>query len=94
MRIKIPLVITIDIADSAAEVSVIDSHILDKSVNQLYLSTRSTHGLAQVGVKTIGELLDLPPKVLLKNKNVGIKSIREIQRCIKDVVGVMWGEKV
>ncbi len=49
------------------------------SIEELNLSTRSHNCLAAVGIKTIGQLLEVSDKELLKIKNLGLKALNEIK---------------
>lgn len=52
--------------------------ILCQSINILNLSVRSSNCLSNKGIETIGQLIRISPEDLLKIKNFGRKSLREI----------------
>ncbi len=59
--------------------------LLDKSVEELELSVRSSNCLRAAEIKTIGELVQKTEGEMLKFRNFGRKSLKEIQ----DILGEM-----
>ena len=62
------------------------SENIDKSatVEELELSTRITNALRNADIDTIEKLMETPKEDLVKLKNMGAKSISDIERKIKD----------
>lgn len=56
----------------------------DLSFEELYLSVRTYNCVKDAGIKTIGELAEFGPIRLLRIKNFGIKSLREVMLVLKD----------
>ncbi len=59
--------------------------LLDKSVEELELSVRSSNCLRAAEIKTIGDLVRKSEAEMLKFRNFGRKSLKEIQ----DILGEM-----
>ena len=59
--------------------------LLDKSVEELELSVRSSNCLRAAEIKTIGDLVQKSEPEMLKFRNFGRKSLKEIQ----DILGEM-----
>lgn len=59
----------------------IDPRLLD-SIDNLELSTRSSNCLKSRNIKTIGDLIRFSEFDLLKTKNLGHKSLREIKKAL------------
>jgi DNA-directed RNA polymerase subunit alpha len=59
--------------------------LLDKSVEELELSVRSSNCLRAAEIKTIGDLVQKSEQEMLKYRNFGRKSLKEIQ----DILGEM-----
>lgn len=59
---------------------------IDKNalVEELELSTRITNALKNAGIDTVGKLLETPKDGLVKLKNMGAKSISDIEEKLKD----------
>jgi DNA-directed RNA polymerase subunit alpha len=59
---------------------------IDKSatVEELELSTRITNALRNAGIDTVGKLLETPKEELVKLKNMGAKSISDIEEQLKE----------
>jgi len=59
---------------------------IDKSalVEELELSTRITNALRNAGIDTVGKLLETPKEDLVKLKNMGAKSISDIEEQLKE----------
>jgi len=58
---------------------------LERSVEELELSVRSSNCLKQADIKTIGDLVQKSEPEMLKYRNFGRKSLKEIQ----DILGEM-----
>src|SRR5262249_59932411 len=58
---------------------------LERSVEELELSVRSSNCLKQADIKTIGDLVQKSEAEMLKYRNFGRKSLKEIQ----DILGEM-----
>ncbi len=59
--------------------------LLEKSVEELELSVRSANCLRAAEIKTIGDLVQKPESAMLKYRNFGRKSLKEIS----DILGEM-----
>ena len=59
--------------------------LLDKSVEELELSVRSSNCLRAAEIKNIGDLVQKSEPEMLKYRNFGRKSLKEIQ----DILGEM-----
>ena len=59
--------------------------LLEKSVEELELSVRSSNCLRAAEIKTIGDLVQKSEAEMLKYRNFGRKSLKEIQ----DILGTM-----
>ena len=59
---------------------------IDKSalVEELELSTRITNALRNANIDTVGKLLETPKEELVKLKNMGAKSISDIEEQLKE----------
>jgi DNA-directed RNA polymerase subunit alpha len=66
---------------------------LDKSVEELELSVRSSNCLRAAEIKTIGELVQKPEAEMLKFRNFGRKSLKEIQDILAEM-GLHFGMDV
>jgi DNA-directed RNA polymerase subunit alpha len=53
-------------------------------VEELELSTRITNALRNAGIDTVGKLLETPKEDLVKLKNMGAKSISDIEERLKE----------
>jgi DNA-directed RNA polymerase subunit alpha len=69
----------------AVENEVLQNENLYRSVDELELSVRSANCLQNANIKLIGELVQKTEAEMLKTKNFGRKSLREI----KDILAVM-----
>jgi DNA-directed RNA polymerase subunit alpha len=58
---------------------------LDRSVEELELSVRSSNCLRQADIKTIGDLVQKSEPEMLKYRNFGRKSLKEIQDVLSDM---------
>ena len=57
--------------------------ILNRSVDELELSVRSSNCLTSANIRTIGELVQKSEGEMLRQRNFGRKSLREIQEILK-----------
>ncbi len=64
--------------------------LLDKSVEELELSVRSSNCLRAAEIKTIGDLVQKSEPEMLKYRNFGRKSLKEIQDILSDM-GLAFG---
>jgi len=64
--------------------------LLEKSVEELELSVRSANCLRAAGIRTIGELVQKAESAMLKYRNFGRKSLKEISD-ILDEMGLQFG---
>jgi DNA-directed RNA polymerase subunit alpha len=69
----------------AVESEILQNENLYRSVDELELSVRSANCLQNANIKLIGELVQKTEAEMLKTKNFGRKSLREI----KDILSVM-----
>lgn len=53
-------------------------------IEELELSTRITNSLKNAGVNTVGQLIETPKEELVKLKNMGAKSISDIEERLKE----------
>ncbi len=67
--------------------------MLDKSVEELELSVRSSNCLRAAEIKTIGDLVQKTEGEMLKYRNFGRKSLKEIQDILGDM-GIAFGMDV
>src|ERR1700682_473792 len=58
-------------------------HNLDRSVNELELSTRAFHCLKRANIRTIRELTAASELDLLRRKNLGSKTLEEIKSVLR-----------
>jgi DNA-directed RNA polymerase subunit alpha len=58
---------------------------LDRSVEELELSVRSSNCLRQADIKSIGDLVQKSEPEMLKYRNFGRKSLKEIQDVLTDM---------
>lgn len=85
----VPFVEYIKISQMKAEEQLIRLSIPDEKYNmpveQLDLSVRTMNCLRRSGISTVGELISKKPKELLKLRNFGQKSFREIEERLKEL---------
>ncbi|TMQ68258.1 MAG: DNA-directed RNA polymerase subunit alpha [Candidatus Eisenbacteria bacterium] len=67
--------------------------LLDKSVEELELSVRSSNCLRAAEIKTIGDLVQKSEPEMLKYRNFGRKSLKEIQDILSEM-GLSFGMEV
>ena len=82
----------IDLSESAkvAEVMVEkedgeSEKILEMSIDELELSVRSYNCLKRAGINTVQELINKTPEDMMKVRNLGRKSLEEVQNKIKEL---------
>ena len=91
MRDHLPIFINIEEDMEVEEETPVDKdkeklkEILKKSVDELELSVRSANCLKVAGIKSIGELVSKSESDMLKYRNFGKKSLKEIA----DILGTM-----
>ena len=66
---------------------------LFRSVDELELSVRSANCLQQANIKTIGDLVQRTEAEMLKTKNFGRKSLKEIKEILAEM-GLSLGMKL
>src|SRR6185295_7929279 len=66
---------------------------LDKSVDELELSVRSANCLQNANIRYIGELVQKTEAEMLKTKNFGRKSLKEIKEILAEM-GLTLGMKL
>jgi DNA-directed RNA polymerase subunit alpha len=64
--------------------------LLEKSVEEMELSVRSANCLRAAGIKTIGELVQKSESAMLKYRNFGRKSLKEISDILNNM-GLQFG---
>ena len=79
------------------EVKVVEEHKLNenlfRSVDELELSVRSANCLQNANIKTIGDLVQKSEAEMLKTKNFGRKSLKEIKEILAEM-GLSLGMKL
>ncbi|MDH4099889.1 MAG: DNA-directed RNA polymerase subunit alpha [Nitrospirota bacterium] len=70
------------------------SEYLTKSIDELELSVRSHNCLKNIGVRTIGDLVQKSEAEMLKTKNFGRKSLNEIKEVLLEEMGLTLGMKI
>jgi DNA-directed RNA polymerase subunit alpha len=66
---------------------------LFRSVDELELSVRSANCLQQANIRSIGDLVQKTEAEMLKTKNFGRKSLKEIKEILSDM-GLSLGMKI
>ena len=86
------LMLFINLADSVSGVEIMvqkedDRHdgILDKSIDDLDLSVRSYNCLKRAGINTVEELTRMTEEDMMKVRNLGRKSLEEVQQKLEEV---------
>lgn len=69
--------------DSVAVTPTVSEEILKMTLEELDLPTRIVNALHNGGIDTVGQLLGTPKKELYKIKNLGIKSITQIEEVLR-----------
>ncbi|MFO7761257.1 MAG: DNA-directed RNA polymerase subunit alpha [Thermodesulfobacteriota bacterium] len=67
---------------------------LDRSVEELELSVRSSNCLRNANIRYIGELVQKTEAEMLKTKNFGRKSLNEIKNLLYDMNGLTLGVNI
>jgi DNA-directed RNA polymerase subunit alpha len=67
--------------------------LLEKSVEEMELSVRSANCLRAAGIKTIGELVQKSESAMLKYRNFGRKSLKEISDILGNM-GLQFGMEI
>lgn len=67
---------------------------LDRSVEELELSVRSSNCLRNANIRYIGELVQKSEAEMLKTKNFGRKSLNEIKNLLYDMNGLTLGMNI
>jgi DNA-directed RNA polymerase subunit alpha len=67
--------------------------LLEKSVEELELSVRSANCLRAADIKTIADLVQKPESAMLKYRNFGRKSLKEISDILTSM-GLQFGMEV
>lgn len=71
-----------------------EDNLLSLPIKELELSVRSENCLLRAGIKTVGELIQKTPEELLKIRNLGKKSLIEIQEKLQKLgLSLKEGEK-
>ncbi len=86
------LSIFIDLSESAKSAEVMvekedveSERILEMSIDELELSVRSYNCLKRAGINTVQELINKTPEDMMKVRNLGRKSLEEVQSKIKEL---------
>jgi len=81
-----------EIDDSFAEVEILvekeeekKDKILDMSIEELELSVRASNGLKRANINTVGDLIEKTREEMSKIRNLGQKSLEEIERKLKEL---------
>lgn len=99
LRDHIQLFINFDLKAESEEVEDIDEEVLrirkllNKNVEELELSVRSSNCLKEAKIKTIADLVKRDEQEMLKFKNFGRKSLMELTE-ILNAKGLEWGMNV
>ena len=82
----------IDLSESAKAAEVMvekedgeSEKILEMSIDELELSVRSYNCLKRAGINTVQELINKTPEDMMKVRNLGRKSLEEVQAKIKEL---------
>ncbi len=71
-----------------------EDNLLSLPVKELELSVRSENCLLRAGIKTVGDLIQKTPEDLLKIRNLGKKSLKEIEMKLQKLgLGLQKGDK-
>ena len=79
--------------DRSPESEILQNENLYRSVDELELSVRSANCLQNANIKLIGELVQKTEAEMLKTKNFGRKSLREIKEILA-TMGLSLGMKL
>ena len=80
------------IAEAPKEEAKLNENLF-RSVDELELSVRSANCLQQANIKTIGDLVQRTEAEMLKTKNFGRKSLKEIKEILAEM-GLSLGMKL
>ena len=69
-----------------------DSAVLDMNLDDLELSARSLNCLKKANVSTIGELMGYSAAEMMKFKNFGLKSLKEVREKLSEYKLSLKGE--
>jgi len=80
------------INDTYAEVEILvekeeekKDKVLDTSIEELELSVRASNGLKRANINTVGDLIEKTREEMSKIRNLGQKSLEEIERKLKEL---------
>ena len=65
----------------------------EQDISVLDISTRSYNALKRKGIHTIEQLTGVSLKELFRMRNLGMKSVKEILKAVKDKTGFVWDEQ-
>lgn len=81
-----------EIDDSFAEVEILvekeeekKDKVLEMSIEELELSVRASNGLKRANINTVGDLIEKTREEMSKIRNLGQKSLEEIERKLKEL---------
>ncbi len=81
-----------EIDDTYAEVEILvekeedkKDKVLDMSIEELELSVRASNGLKRANINTVGDLIGKTREEMSKIRNLGQKSLEEIERKLKEL---------
>jgi DNA-directed RNA polymerase subunit alpha len=81
-----------EIDDSFAEVEILvekeeekQDKVLEMSIEELELSVRASNGLKRANINTVGDLIEKTREEMSKIRNLGQKSLEEIERKLKEL---------
>ncbi|HEX3010939.1 MAG TPA: DNA-directed RNA polymerase subunit alpha [Syntrophomonadaceae bacterium] len=81
-----------EIDDTYAEVEILvekeeekKDKVLDMSIEELELSVRASNGLKRANINTVGDLIEKTREEMSKIRNLGQKSLEEIERKLKEL---------
>lgn len=58
---------------------------LSRPIDDLELSVRSYHVIRDLGAKTVADLIEFTPAALLRQRNCGRKSLKEIELVLAEI---------
>lgn len=71
--------------EETEEIIELSESTLNRSISELKANVRVLNALARGGVTTVGEMIDLKPNDIIKLRNLGAKSYRELMDIIQAV---------
>ena len=81
-----------EIDDTYAEVEILvekeeekKDKVLEMSIEELELSVRASNGLKRANINTVGDLIEKTREEMSKIRNLGQKSLEEIERKLKEL---------